>query len=126
MRSKLRGKDRDSSVLSTDANTEDESGSKQSLPRVSECRADGRGGQTGASDKDLSSTTKVVVQRVNDPCTTVMGQYGPDMLVTRDTHIPPAVKKMIELTKPKIHSSLPCPSIPNSVRNDRAAPLEPV
>ena len=38
----------------------------------------------------------------------------------------PAVRKMIELMAPTIHSSVPVPSIPNSVGNDRLAPFEPV
>lgn len=43
-----------------------------------------------------------------------------------DTDMRPAVKKMMALMMPTIHSSLPSPSIPNSFGKDKFAPFEPV
>ena len=42
------------------------------------------------------------------------------------THIRPAVKKMMALITPTIHSPLAVPTSPNSCGNERFAPLDPV
>ncbi len=42
------------------------------------------------------------------------------------TYMRPAVKKMMALMTPTIHSSLPLPLIPNSLGKDKLAPLDPV
>ena len=42
------------------------------------------------------------------------------------TNMRPAVKKMMALMLPTIHSSLPTPLIPSASWKDKLAPLEPV
>lgn len=45
---------------------------------------------------------------------------------TGNTHMRPAVRKMMALMRPTIHSSLPVPAMPNSSGKDKLAPLDPV
>lgn len=66
VRCHLSREDRDRGVLCTDADAHDESRSKQGLPGVCEPGADGRGSEDDGSDKYLTATTEVMVERVDD------------------------------------------------------------
>lgn len=123
-RSHLGRVDGDSCIFGSDSNTHDESYSEQGLPRMGETGCNGCSGKTSSSEEDFSSSTEVVIERVDDPCSAASSASTTCKI--HFTHIKPAVRKMIELTNPTIHLSRPGPAIPNSLGNDKLAPLEPV
>ena len=64
----------DSCILRADSDSHDEAGGEESLPGLSESRTNGGSGQAASSDENLTTTTKVVVERVNDEGTTTRCQ----------------------------------------------------
>lgn len=70
MRGHLSRVDGDSCVLGTDTNSHDESGNEETFPGLGESGTDRGGGQTESSDKDLASSTQVVVEGIDDESTT--------------------------------------------------------
>lgn len=72
-RSDLSRENGNSSILCADTNTHDETNSKESLPRLSESGGDRSGGKTAGSKEDFTSTTEVVIKRVDDECTNTAG-----------------------------------------------------
>lgn len=117
--------DGDGGILRTDTDTHDKAGREQSLPRLCESGTNRGCGETGGSQENLASSTKVVVEGIDDEGTTGTGQLK-GIRAGVGTHMRPAVKKMMELMSPTIHSSLPVPTRPNSSGKDKLAPLAPV
>lgn len=66
MRRHLGRENGDRGVLGTDANTHGKTAPKQALPRLSKPRSDGSGRQEQASQEDFSSSSEVVVERVDN------------------------------------------------------------
>lgn len=56
-------------VLGADTNTENESNSEQGLPRVGEARGYRGGEEDEGCEENLATTSKEVIQGVDDPCT---------------------------------------------------------
>ena len=60
--------DRDGRILCADTNTHDEACSEQLLPCPGKAGADRGGSKTACGDKDFTTSSKVVIQRVDDEC----------------------------------------------------------
>jgi hypothetical protein len=78
--------DRDSCVFGADSDAHDESDGEEGLPRVGEPRGDRGRSKTSGGDEDLSSSAKVVVQRVDDECSADRSVGLPQPEVSRDSH----------------------------------------
>ena len=123
-RGELGREDGDRGVLGTDSNAHDETNGEERFPGFGETGGNRSGSQAGSSDEDLSSSTEVVVKRVRDESTAACQQEAARLYAS--THMQPAVKKMIELMAPTIHSPRAVPTRPNSAGNDKLAPFDPV
>lgn len=65
-RSHLCGVDRDCSILCADTNSHDESRSEEALPGLCESGTDRRGSETASGNENLASSTKVVVEWIDN------------------------------------------------------------
>lgn len=66
----LSGIDGNGSVLGTNADTHDKSCSKQAFPRFREAGTDWSRSKTAGSYKDFASSTKIMVEWIDDESTT--------------------------------------------------------
>lgn len=65
------GEDGHSRIFGANADAHDESSSEEFLPGPRKSRADGGCSKTKSGNEDLTSATEIVVERVDDPSTTV-------------------------------------------------------
>lgn len=66
------GVDGDGRVLGSDANTHNETSSKQALPGGGKGGTDGGRRETAGRNKDLTATAKVVIERIDNPGATTI------------------------------------------------------
>lgn len=76
--SHLGGEDGDSSVLGTDTDTHDKTSGEELLPGPGETGTNGGGSQAKTSDEDLTTTTEVVVEGIDDEGTNETGSQEND------------------------------------------------
>ena len=114
-------------VLGSDADAHDKACCEEALPRLGETRTDRGRYQAAGSDKDLASSSEVVVQGIDNKGATKGEGLGhtskPWCNKGSTTYMRPAVRKMMELMIPIVQGSS---SMPNSLGNDKLAPLAPV
>ena len=69
--SDLGGVDWDSGIFRANADTHYETSCEQLLPAGSKARGNRRSYQAASGDEDLTTSTKIVIERIDDECTTV-------------------------------------------------------